>query len=66
MEAVSAVSIAIVIAVLIIIVKGVKIVPQSRAYVIERLGKYHATLEGGFHLIIPIFTYLQKTIFSKA
>jgi len=54
MEAVSAVSIAIVVAVLIIIIKGVKIVPQSRAYVIERLGKYHATLEGGFHLIIPI------------
>ena len=54
MEAVSVVSIGIVIAVLIIIVKGVKIVPQSRAYVIERLGKYHATLEGGFHVIIPI------------
>jgi len=54
MEAVSIVGIAVVVAVLIIIIKGVKIVPQSHAYVIERLGKYHATLEGGFHLIIPI------------
>ncbi len=62
MEAVSAVSIAIVIAVLIIIVKGVKIVPQSRAYVIERLGKYHATLEGGFHLIIPIIDSVAMTV----
>ena len=54
MEAVSAVSIAIIVAVLIIIVKGIKIVPQSRAYVIERLGKYNRTIEGGFHVIIPI------------
>ena len=54
MEAISAISIAIVIAVLIIIIKGIKIVPQSRAYVIERLGKYNRTLEGGFHVIIPI------------
>ncbi len=54
MEAISVVSIAVIIAVLIIIVKGVKIVPQSRAYVIERLGKYNRTIEGGFHVIIPI------------
>jgi len=54
MEAVSAISIAIVVAVLIIVVKGIKIVPQAHSYVIERLGKYNATLEGGFHVIIPI------------
>jgi len=54
MEAVSAISIAVIVAVLIIIVKGIKIVPQSRAYVIERLGKYNRTIEGGFHVIIPI------------
>jgi regulator of protease activity HflC (stomatin/prohibitin superfamily) len=54
MEAISAISIAIVFAVLIIIIKGIKIVPQSRAYVIERLGKYNRTIEGGFHVIIPI------------
>jgi len=54
MEAVSIISIAIIIAVLVIIVKGIKIVPQSRAYVIERLGKYNRTIEGGFHVIIPM------------
>lgn len=62
MEAVSAVSVAIVVAVLIIIIKGVKIVPQSRAYVVERLGKYHATLEGGFHVIIPIIDSVAMTV----
>ena len=54
MEAVSIISIAIIIAVLIIIIKGIKIVSQSHAYVIERLGKYNRTIEGGFHVIIPI------------
>ena len=54
MEAVSVIGIAIVIAVIIMMVKGIKIVPQAHAYVIERLGKYNATLEGGFHIIIPI------------
>jgi len=62
MEAVSVVGIAVVVAVLIIIIKGVKIVPQSHAYVIERLGKYHATLEGGFHLIIPIIDSVSMTV----
>ncbi len=46
--------IALIIAFGIIIYKGVKIVPQADAWVIERLGKYHKTLDGGLHLIIPI------------
>lgn len=50
----TAIPIAIIVVVFVIIVKGVKIVPQSHAWVIERLGKYNRTLEGGFHLIIPI------------
>ncbi len=53
-EAINAIGIAIAIAVFIVIAKGVKIVPQSHAYVVERLGKYNRTIEGGFHLIIPV------------
>jgi regulator of protease activity HflC (stomatin/prohibitin superfamily) len=30
-----------------------KIVPQRTAFVIERLGKYHRTLDAGFHILIP-------------
>lgn len=62
MEAVSAISIAIVIAVLIVIIKGIKIVPQSHAYVIERLGKFNRTLEGGFHVIIPIIDSVAMAV----
>jgi regulator of protease activity HflC (stomatin/prohibitin superfamily) len=39
--------------VLIALVKTAKIVPQRQAFVIERLGKYHRTLDAGFHILIP-------------
>lgn len=32
---------------------GIKIVPQQQAWVIERFGKYYATLSPGLNLIIP-------------
>jgi regulator of protease activity HflC (stomatin/prohibitin superfamily) len=28
-------------------------VPQQSAYVVERLGRYHATLNAGFHILVP-------------
>ena len=37
----------------IIIVTGVRIVPQQSAYVVERLGKFHATLHAGVTYIVP-------------
>jgi len=33
--------------------KGIKIVPQQSAYVVERLGKYNQTLEAGVHFLVP-------------
>lgn len=41
-----------VIAVLFII-RSVKVVPQQNAWVIERLGKYHATLTPGLNFLVP-------------
>lgn len=41
------------IVILIIIISGIKIVPQSRAIVVERLGKYDRTMETGLHYVIP-------------
>ena len=62
MDAVSVISLAVVVAVAIIIIKGIVIVPQSSAYVIERLGKYKKTLEGGFHIIIPILDNIREKL----
>jgi regulator of protease activity HflC (stomatin/prohibitin superfamily) len=62
MEAVSVISLAIVVAIAIIIIKGIAIVPQSNAFIIERLGKYNRTLEGGFHIIIPIIDSIRAKL----
>lgn len=35
------------------VIEGVRIVPQQHAYVVERLGRFHAILEPGLNLIIP-------------
>jgi regulator of protease activity HflC (stomatin/prohibitin superfamily) len=35
------------------IIEGVRIVPQQYAFVVERLGRFHAVLEPGLNLIIP-------------
>lgn len=37
----------------IVVYKAARIVPQRTVLIVERLGKYHATLEPGFHIIIP-------------
>jgi regulator of protease activity HflC (stomatin/prohibitin superfamily) len=33
--------------------RGIKIVPQQHAWILERLGRYHATLQPGLNIIIP-------------
>ena len=39
--------------VLIVIARTAIVVPQQSAYVVERLGRYHATLGAGFHILLP-------------
>lgn len=41
---------------------SIRMVPTKKAYVVERLGKYHKTLEAGFHALIPFVdrvTFIQ-------
>jgi regulator of protease activity HflC (stomatin/prohibitin superfamily) len=45
--------IAVICVVLIILFQTTRIVPQRTVFVVERLGKYHATLEAGFHILVP-------------
>lgn len=45
--------IGIVLIVIIALVKTAQVVPQRKAFVVERLGKYSRTLEAGFHILIP-------------
>ncbi len=47
------VALVILLVVAIIVAKGVRVVPQQNAWVVERLGKYHGTLLPGLNLVIP-------------
>jgi len=38
---------------LVFVVKTINVVPQQHAWVVERLGKYHATLAPGLNIVVP-------------
>lgn len=55
----------IVIAVAALIFANIRIVPQSRAFVIERLGTFYATWDTGLHVKIPFIDRIAKTVSLK-
>ena len=55
----------IVLLILLIVVANIKIVPQSKAYVIERHGAYRTTWQTGFHVKIPFFERVAKIVSLK-
>ena len=48
--------------VLITIAQGVRIVPQARAGIVERLGRYHRTLDAGLALVVPYVDRVKPLI----
>jgi regulator of protease activity HflC (stomatin/prohibitin superfamily) len=48
--------------VLLVVARTVRIVPQARARVVERLGRYHRTLTPGLSLIVPFIDRLRPLI----
>ena len=47
--------ISIVVFILVFIIMTVKVVPQQRAFIVERLGKFYGTLQPGINFVIPFF-----------
>lgn len=45
--------IGVVLLIIIVLIKTAQVVPQRKAFVVERLGKYSRTLEAGFHILVP-------------
>ena len=41
---------------------GIKIISQSDIYIVERLGKFHKVLDGGFHIVIPFVDQIRAVI----
>ena len=51
--------------VVIFLLSNIRIVPQATEYVVELLGKYHATWEAGIHFKIPFVEKVAKKITLK-
>ena len=51
---------------LIIFISCIKIVPQTQAYIIERVGKYHRTLGTGLHMIAPFVDRIAVDVSSPS
>ena len=47
------ISVVVFVIVVLFVVRSVKVVPQQHAWVVERLGKYHATLAPGLNFLVP-------------
>lgn len=51
--------------VVLVIKLRVKIVFQADILIIERLGRFHRVLDGGFHIIIPFFDSVRARLSVK-
>ena len=51
--------------VLIIVLPSIKVVPQSKCYIIERLGSYYTTWNNGLHYKIPFIDRISGIISLK-
>ncbi len=62
------VTIVVLVAAVIVVMMMIKIVPQQQAVIVERLGRYHRTMEAGMHILIPFVdrvayrTYLTEAV----
>jgi regulator of protease activity HflC (stomatin/prohibitin superfamily) len=52
-DGVSIIAVVILVVAVTFIIKAVKVVPQQNAWVVERLGKFHAVLQPGLNIVIP-------------
>ncbi|MEE9230703.1 MAG: stomatin-like protein [Acidobacteriota bacterium] len=50
---------AVAIFVIIVIAKTAVVVPQQKAFIVERLGKFNQSLQAGFHILLPFLDVIQ-------
>ena len=57
--------IAVFVVIMVLIIANIRIVSQSNAYVIERLGGYHGTWNVGLHIKVPFIDRVSKKVSLK-
>lgn len=54
-----------ILAVLALVLANIRVVPQSKAFVIERLGTYYSTWQTGLHVKVPFIDRIAKVVSLK-
>ncbi|MGN0524506.1 SPFH domain-containing protein [Eubacterium sp.] len=54
-----------IVAIMALVFANIRVVPQSKAYVIERLGTYFSTWETGLHVKVPFIDRIAKIVSLK-
>ena len=55
----------ILIIVVVVIIPNIRVVPQAKAYVIERLGSYYTTWQNGLHVKLPFIDRVSRQVTLK-
>ena len=55
----------ILIIVVIVVIPNIRVVPQAKAYVIERLGSYYTTWQNGLHVKLPFIDRVSRQVTLK-
>ena len=66
MEGFSFISIALLVLSIVVVVRGLRIVKQSEALVIERLGRYRTTMTAGINILIPFVDRPRASVWRYA
>ena len=46
----------------LLLIRSIRIIPQATAGVVERLGRYHKTLNAGVNLVFPFIDVVRRTV----
>jgi regulator of protease activity HflC (stomatin/prohibitin superfamily) len=57
-----ALAVIVVIFVIVVLTRAIRVIPQARAGVVERLGRYHKTLSPGLNLLVPFIDRLRPLL----
>ena len=49
----------------VLVLPNIKVVPQAKAYVVERIGSYHETWNNGLHIKIPFLDRISNRVSLK-
>ncbi|WP_277064022.1 SPFH domain-containing protein [Schaalia cardiffensis] len=58
----SIIGLLLIVLVVVAFVRAIQIVPQPRALVVERLGKFHSVMYGGLHVLVPFIDRIAARV----